>query len=203
VVRTSPPASIIIDGRYSATLGCGVPIDDTGLFGPASRVETANLLSSLQWYCEGNLPNLPASPPRLEGSASSPPDEAPLPPLSTGGVGPFVDLPLSSTSVLSTDIVPPAGSSRSSGNIRRPGVYIGAAPEAHYRAQEQAQEHAPEVAPRRGLRNAVVVVALLYPAGQLRFLMASRSNTAHGDGPVWVPGGKFEEEWDTEEVDTA
>ena len=79
-----------------------------------------------------------------------------------------MDLPLSSTSVLSTDIVPP-----------------------------------PEVAPRRGLRNAVVVVALLYPAGQLRFLMASRSNTANGDGPVWVPGGKFEEEWDTEEVDTA
>ena len=130
MVRTSPPASIIIDGRYSATLGCGVPIDDTGLFGPASRMETANLLSSLQWYCEGNLPNLPASPPRLESSASSSFDEAPLPPLSTGGVGPLVGLPLSGTSVLSTDVVPPL-----------------------------------EVAPRRGLRNAVVVVALLYPAG--------------------------------------
>ena len=114
-----------------------MPSDDTGLFGSASRTETADLLSSLQWYCEGNFPNLlhdrPSGPvlsPRLEGSASSSFDEAPLLPLGPGEVGPLVALPLSGASASSTDVV----------------------------------SHS-EAVPRRGLRNAVVVVALLYPAG--------------------------------------
>ena len=87
-----------------------MPSDDTGLFGSASRTETADLLSSLQWYCVGNLPNRPYGPGPSSGpdvSASSSFDESPLLPLGSDEVGPLVDSPPSGTSASSADASSP------------------------------------------------------------------------------------------------